>query len=83
LSGPTPEQLRVFGLKHTAARLAKQHGVPMLEGNRTAGRLATALNRCRTLGRLTRDAESTAAAAGSACGVCWSAGELSEAFEKR
>jgi len=30
--GPTPEQLRVFGLKHTARALAKQHGVPMLEG---------------------------------------------------
>ena len=30
--GPTPEQLRVFGLKHTARALAKQRGVPMLEG---------------------------------------------------
>ena len=30
--GPTPEQLRLFGLKHTARALAKAHGVPMLEG---------------------------------------------------
>lgn len=30
--GPTPEQLRLFGLKHTARALAKTHGVPMLEG---------------------------------------------------
>lgn len=30
--GPTAEQLRVFGLKHTARALAKTHGVPLLEG---------------------------------------------------
>ena len=30
--GPTPEQLRVFGLKHTARALAREQGVPMLEG---------------------------------------------------
>ena len=30
--GPTPAQLRAFGLKHTARALAEQHGVPMLEG---------------------------------------------------
>ncbi|NWE46718.1 biotin carboxylase N-terminal domain-containing protein, partial [Pseudomonas gingeri] len=31
--GPTPEQLRLFGLKHTARALARQHGVPLLEGS--------------------------------------------------
>src|SRR5690606_19145505 len=30
--GPTPKQLRVFGLKHTARALARQQGVPLLEG---------------------------------------------------
>ena len=31
--GPTPQQLRVFGLKHTARALAKAEGVPLLEGS--------------------------------------------------
>jgi urea carboxylase len=30
--GPTPAQLRTFGLKHTARALAKAQGVPLLEG---------------------------------------------------
>ena len=30
--GPTPEQLRRFGLKHTARAIAKETGVPLLEG---------------------------------------------------
>ena len=41
--GPTPEQLRVFGLKHTARALAKQHGVPMLEGTELLDSLDAAL----------------------------------------
>lgn len=36
--GPTPAQLRTFGLKHTARALAKAQGVPLLEGDRSAGR---------------------------------------------
>lgn len=31
--GPTPQQLRTFGLKHTARALAKAEGVPLLEGS--------------------------------------------------
>ncbi|MCK1784198.1 urea carboxylase, partial [Pseudomonas sp. TNT11] len=31
--GPTPQQLRVFGLKHTARALAKQQQIPLLEGS--------------------------------------------------
>lgn len=49
--GPTPEQLRVFGLKHTARALAKQHGVPMLEGTELLDSLdaaLTAVNRSAT-----------------------------------
>ena len=30
--GPTPDNLRVFGLKHTARDLARQHGVPLAPG---------------------------------------------------
>jgi urea carboxylase len=31
--GPTPEQLEMFGLKHTARDLARAAGVPMIEGS--------------------------------------------------
>ncbi|NDY93955.1 urea carboxylase [Ideonella livida] len=36
--GPTPAQMRAFGLKHTARALAQAHGVPLLPGT---GLLAT------------------------------------------
>src|SRR6202790_770885 len=31
--GPTPEQMRDFGLKHTARQIASENGVPMLPGS--------------------------------------------------
>ncbi|MBI5924000.1 MAG: 5-oxoprolinase/urea amidolyase family protein [Aquabacterium sp.] len=31
--GPTPDQMRAFGLKHTARELAQQHQVPLLPGS--------------------------------------------------
>ncbi|MGC4062710.1 MAG: urea carboxylase [Aquabacterium sp.] len=31
--GPTPDQMRAFGLKHTARALAEQHDVPLLPGS--------------------------------------------------
>ena len=31
--GPTGDQMRMFGLKHAARALAKQHGVPLLPGS--------------------------------------------------
>ena len=31
--GPTPDQMRAFGLKHTARALAEQHQVPLLPGS--------------------------------------------------
>ena len=30
--GPTPAQMRAFGLKHTARRIAQENGVPLLPG---------------------------------------------------
>ena len=48
--GPTPEQLRVFGLKHTARALAKQHGVPMLEGTDLLDSLDCALSAAEQVG---------------------------------
>ncbi|MVW76520.1 urea carboxylase [Pseudomonas xionganensis] len=78
--GPTPEQLRVFGLKHTARALAKQHGVPMLEGTELLENLDAALLAGEQVGYPVM-LKSTAGGGGIGMRVCHSAAELSEAFE--
>ncbi|MDR8365015.1 urea carboxylase [Pseudomonas sp. JL3] len=78
--GPTPEQLRVFGLKHTARALAKQHGVPMLEGTELLDSLDAALIAGEQVGYPVM-LKSTAGGGGIGMRVCRSAGELSESFE--
>ncbi len=78
--GPTPEQLRVFGLKHTARALAKQHGVPMLEGTELLENLDAALKAGDEVGYPVM-LKSTAGGGGIGMRVCRSAEELSDAFE--
>ena len=78
--GPTPEQLRVFGLKHTARALAKQHGVPMLEGTELLENLDAALKAGEEVGYPVM-LKSTAGGGGIGMRVCRSAEELSDAFE--
>ncbi|MFZ3153341.1 urea carboxylase [Pseudomonas sp.] len=78
--GPTPEQLRVFGLKHTARALAKQQGVPMLEGTELLENLDAALIAGEQVGYPVM-LKSTAGGGGIGMRVCHSAAELSEAFE--
>ncbi len=78
--GPTPEQLRVFGLKHTARALAKQHGVPMLEGTELLENLDAALVAGDQVGYPVM-LKSTAGGGGIGMRVCHSAAELSDAFE--
>ncbi|MBU2157362.1 MAG: urea carboxylase [Gammaproteobacteria bacterium] len=78
--GPTPEQLRVFGLKHTARALAKQHGVPMLEGTELLENLDAALVAGEQVGYPVM-LKSTAGGGGIGMRVCNSAAELSDAFD--
>ena len=78
--GPTPEQLRVFGLKHTARALAKMHGVPMLEGTELLDSIETALSAADIIGYPLM-LKSTAGGGGIGMRVCRSAAELSESFE--
>jgi urea carboxylase len=78
--GPTPEQLRVFGLKHTARALAKQHGVPMLEGTELLENLDAALKAGEEVGYPVM-LKSTAGGGGIGMRVCNSAAELSDAFD--
>ncbi len=78
--GPTPEQLRMFGLKHTARALAKQHGVPMLEGTELLDSLDAALIAGEQVGYPLM-LKSTAGGGGIGMRVCRSAAELNESFE--
>jgi urea carboxylase len=78
--GPTPEQLRVFGLKHTARALAKQHGVPMLEGTELLDSVESALSAAELIGYPVM-LKSTAGGGGIGMRVCRSASELNESFE--
>ncbi len=78
--GPTPEQLRVFGLKHTARALAKQRGVPMLEGTELLDSLADALGAAEQVGYPLM-LKSTAGGGGIGMRVCRSAAELTDAFD--
>ncbi len=78
--GPTPEQLRVFGLKHTARALAKAHGVPMLEGSGLLESLDAALAAAEQLGYPLM-LKSTAGGGGIGMRVCRSAQELTDAFD--
>jgi urea carboxylase len=78
--GPTPGQLRVFGLKHTARALAKANGVPMLEGTELLESLEAALAAGEQVGYPVM-LKSTAGGGGIGMRVCRSAAELSDAFE--
>ncbi|MGB8167442.1 MAG: 5-oxoprolinase/urea amidolyase family protein, partial [Chthoniobacteraceae bacterium] len=77
--GPTPEQMRRFGLKHTAREIAEAHGVPLCPGT---GLLADAADAARAVERIGFPVmlKSTAGGGGIGMRVCWSAGELAEAF---
>ncbi|MGN9403634.1 5-oxoprolinase/urea amidolyase family protein [Pseudomonas syringae] len=78
--GPTPGQLRVFGLKHTARALARQHGVPMLEGTELLDSLESAIAAAHTIGYPVM-LKSTAGGGGIGMRVCRSAEELADSFE--
>ncbi|MED5609595.1 urea carboxylase [Pseudomonas sp. JH-2] len=78
--GPTPEQLRVFGLKHTARALAREQGVPMLEGSDLLENLDAALAAAERVGYPVM-LKSTAGGGGIGMRVCRSAQELVDAFD--
>ena len=78
--GPTPQQLRMFGLKHTARALAKQQGLPLLEGTELLDSLEVALTAAIQVGYPVM-LKSTAGGGGIGMRVCRGADELSEAFE--
>ena len=78
--GPTPEQLRVFGLKHTARAIAREQGVPMLEGTDLLPSLEDALQAAETVTYPVM-LKSTAGGGGIGMRVCWNERDLREAFD--
>ena len=79
-AGPTPEQLRLFGLKHTARALAAQQGLPMLEGTGLLGTVESALEAAAQVGYPVI-LKSTAGGGGIGMRACHSRAELADAFE--
>ncbi len=78
--GPTPEQLRLFGLKHTARALAKAQGVPMLEGTELLADVNEAQQAAEQVGYPVM-LKSTAGGGGIGMRVCYTAAELVDAFD--
>ncbi|HZG18908.1 MAG TPA: urea carboxylase [Herbaspirillum sp.] len=78
--GPTAQQLRIFGLKHTARALAREQGIPMLEGSDLLDNLDAALQAAARVGYPVM-LKSTAGGGGIGMRVCRSDDELSDAFE--
>ena len=78
--GPTPAQLRAFGLKHTARSIAEELGVPMLEGTGLLEDVNAALQAAKKIGYPVM-LKSTAGGGGIGMRVCWNATELGANFD--
>ena len=78
--GPTPAQLRAFGLKHTARAIAAEEGVPMLEGTGLLDDLPAALDAAAAIGYPVM-LKSTAGGGGIGMRVCWNVDELRAHFD--
>ena len=77
--GPTPDQMRAFGLKHTARDLAEQRGVPLLPGTGLLADAAQARAEALRIGYPVM-LKSTAGGGGIGMRLVWSEDELSDAF---
>jgi urea carboxylase len=78
--GPTPQQMRDFGLKHTARELAEKSGVPLLPGT---GLLKDATHAKSEAARIGYPVmlKSTAGGGGIGMQLIWAEEELLNAFE--
>jgi len=78
--GPTPEQMRQFGVKHTARALAQGLGVPLLPGSELLETLADAQREASRIGYPVM-LKSTAGGGGIGMRLCRSAEDLAKSFE--
>ncbi|MCU1337014.1 MAG: urea amidolyase related protein [Bryobacterales bacterium] len=78
--GPTPQQLRQFGLKHLARRLAEENRIPLIPGSALLDNATQAAEAAAAIGYPAM-LKSTAGGGGIGMKLCRSETELSEAFE--
>jgi len=78
--GPTPEQMRDFGLKHVARRIAAENGVPLLPGSGLLENIYAAVEAADRIGYPVM-LKSTAGGGGIGIRLCASPAELHEAFD--
>ena len=78
--GPTPQQMRDFGLKHTARALALDNQVPLLPGSGLLENLAAACHQAKHIGYPVM-LKSTAGGGGIGMRLCWNEEELMDAYE--
>ncbi len=78
--GPTPQQMRAFGLKHTARALAMENQVPLLPGTGLLENLEVACHQAKHIGYPVM-LKSTAGGGGIGMRLCWNQDELIGAYE--
>ena len=78
--GPTPQQMRQFGLKHTARDLAKQNNVPLLPGTGLLQDCVEAKTEAEKIGYPVM-LKSTAGGGGIGMQLIWQEADLAGAFE--
>ncbi|WP_406433881.1 5-oxoprolinase/urea amidolyase family protein [Streptomyces sp. NBC_00631] len=79
--GPTPEQLELFGAKHTARAAAEAAGVPLAPGTGLLADLPEALRSASAIGYPVM-LKATGGGGGIGMSACRSADELTEAWER-
>ncbi|MEU9333588.1 5-oxoprolinase/urea amidolyase family protein [Streptomyces sp. NPDC048290] len=79
--GPTPEQLELFGTKHTARAAAEAAGVPLAPGTGLLSALDEALDRASALGYPVM-LKATGGGGGIGMSACRDAAELAGAWER-
>ena len=77
--GPTGQQMRDFGLKHTARKLAQENNVPLLPGTGLLDDLAHAQAEALCIGYPVM-LKSTAGGGGIGMQLCWDEPQLVDAF---
>jgi len=78
--GPTPEQMELFGLKHSARELAEKAGVPLAPGTPLITELDEAVAAAASIGYPVM-LKSTAGGGGIGMRICADERELRDAFE--
>ncbi|MBO4259792.1 5-oxoprolinase/urea amidolyase family protein, partial [Streptomyces griseorubiginosus] len=79
--GPTPEQLELFGAKHTARAAAEAAGVPLAPGTGLLGSLEEALCEAAAIGYPVM-LKATGGGGGIGMSACRSADELTDAWDR-